>query len=352
MVKPWIRLPSSIAPSVRRPPRARVTPYLAAVLVASLAAFSSALGQRDDTPLDVVATVGMVGDLVESVGGPCVAVTTLMGPGIDPHLYRASAGDVDRLSRADLIVYVGLNLEGQLGAVLARLGQRTPTLAVGERMAAVDAVVERLIAGDDDFAGQDDPHLWGAADLWAVGLDVIAEELARLVPACADDVRARAATERAQFDALHAWALASAQSVPEAWRTLVTSHDAFEYFGRAYGFAVEAIEGISTESEASIADIRETAEVVLATGVPAIFVETTISPRTIEAVQAAVRDRGGSVEIGGTLYGDAMGDAGTPEGTYVGMLRHNVTVIVEALGGTVAPWPEALEPWAEAWGLP
>jgi len=326
-----------------------------ALLVASAAWPTSAHAQAEPAeaasqPIAVVATTQMVADMLTVVGGPCAQVTTLMGPGIDPHLYRASAGDVDRLSRAELIGYNGFDLEGQLGAVLARLGQRIPTLALAERIAeGVQAA--RLLEGEDEYEGETDPHLWGAADVWALGTDVAAEVIGQLRPACAEAAAERARDYAAQLDALHDWALASAASVPPTKRTLVTSHDAFAYFGAAYGFDVAGIEGISTESEASIADIRETVELVLETGVPAIFVETTISPRTIEAVQAAVRDRGGDVVIGGELFGDAMGDAGTPEGTYVGMIRHNVGTVVRALGGEVAAWPDALAGWKERWEL-
>jgi manganese/zinc/iron transport system substrate-binding protein len=324
----------------------RAVQVLAVVIAATAMATTHA--RAGAGPIEVVATIGMVGDVVREVGGACVDVTVLMGPGIDPHLYRASAGDVQRLGRADLIVYNGYNLEGQLGAVLATLRRRTPAIALAERIgAALDE--QRLLAGEDAFDGQTDPHLWGAADLWSYGADVIADAIAELAPACADDARERAAAFRAQLAALHAWALESAASVPETNRTIVSAHDAFAYFGAAYGFEVAGIEGISTESEASIADIRATADLIVELGVPAIFVETTISPRTIEAVVAAVRSRGADVAIGGELFGDAMGDAGTAEGTYIGMVRHNVVTIVTALGGDVAPWPESLEGWAEAW---
>ncbi len=316
-----------------------------------LSATARAHADTAEPPLAVVGTTGMVADMVREVGGPCVDVVALMGPGIDPHLYRASAGDVDRLGRADLIVYNGFNLEGQLGAVLAAVGRRAPTLALAEAIGTAHPDDDQLLEGEDEFAGSSDPHLWGSVDLWSRGTGVVATAIADLRPACADDVRARATAYAAQLAALHEWALASTASVPEPERVLITSHDAFAYFGAAYGFDVAGIEGISTESEASIADIRETADLVVESGVSAIFIETTISPRTIEAVQAAVRDRGTEVAIGGALFGDAMGDAGTAEGTFVGMVRHNVVTVVTALGGQVAPWPDALSGWAEAWNL-
>ena len=345
-------------PTRNRPPRthahvvrARHRPVWAAVATLAFLLAGAAWAQAS-APLRVVTTTAMVADTLREVGGDCVDAIHLMGPGIDPHLYRASAGDVDRLARAELIVHNGFGLEGQLGAVLDRLGSRVPTLALAEAAAASASAAAALLEGEDAYAGRPDPHLWLDAELWSHAAGAAADAIAELRPDCSDDVRAHAAEFTGRLLALDAWATASVASVPETHRTLVTSHDAFRYFGRAYGLEVHGIEGISTESEASIADIRATADLVLDTGVPAIFVESTISPRTIEAVQAAARDRGGDVAIGGSLYGDAMGEAGTPDGTLIGMLRHNVITIVAALGGEVAPWPEALADWAAAWDLP
>jgi len=331
--------------------RAHAAWIAAATCVALLA---GAAWAQAPAPLRIVTTTAMVADTLREVGGACADVVHLMGPGIDPHLYRASAGDVDRLGRAELIVHNGFGLEGQLGAVLDRLGSRVPTLALAEAAAEAAAAGDgvSLLVGEAAYAGRADPHLWLDGELWSYAAPAAADAIAELRPDCADGVRARAATYAERLLALDAWATASVAGVPEGRRTLVTSHDAFRYFGRAYGLAVHGVEGISTESEASIADIRATADLVVDTGVPAIFVETTISPRTIEAVLAAARDRGGEVAIGGSLYGDAMGEAGTPEGTLIGMLRHNVVTIVTALGGEVAPWPEALADWAAAWTRP
>jgi manganese/zinc/iron transport system substrate-binding protein len=339
-------------------PRRRAPARAATFLLTALTALAagSAWAQAVE-PVRIVATTGMVADVFREVGGACVEVTALMGPGIDPHLYRASAGDVERLSRAEVIAHNGLGLEGQLGAVLDRLGNRVPTVAVAERIAAgagaADGAGEPppLLEGLDAYEGRPDPHLWLDVALWSRGAAVAAATIADLRPGCAATVQAGADAYQAMLTALDAWAAASLGSVPAEHRTLVTSHDAFRYFGRAYGLEVHGIEGISTESEASIADIRATVDLVIATGVPAIFVETTISPRTIEAVLAAVRDRGHDLVIGGALFGDAMGDAGTPEGSYVGMVRHNVHTVVTALGGEVAPWPDVLAAWADAWGL-
>jgi manganese/zinc/iron transport system substrate-binding protein len=307
------------------------------------------LGNAVAQPLPVVATTAMVGEMVREVGGECVDVTILIGAGIDPHLYRASAGDVTRLGHARWIVYHGLGLEGALANLLRNLQQRTPTLALGDAIA--DVAPERL-RQDPETAGQPDPHLWLDPELWARGADLIAAALRELHPECHEDLATRAALHAGELTALHAWARASLASVPEANRTLITSHDAFAYFGAAYGLSVHGVEGISTESEASIADIREATALVVELGVPAIFLESSISPRTIEAVRAAARDQGHAVTLGGTLFGDAMGDAGTPEGTIIGMLRHNVLTITSALGGTPAPWPAALADWSGRVGLP
>jgi len=321
--------------------------HLVAPLLALLC--GTALSQ----PLPVVTTTAMVGELVREVGGECVEVTVLIGAGIDPHLYRATAGDVSRLGRARWIVHHGLGLEGALGSLLNNLQQRTPTLAIGDAVAAAvpDALHREAAAASGD-GGTPDPHLWLDAALWGVGADIVAERLSELIPDCRDALVSRAVDHRAELMALDAWARASVASIPESQRVLVTSHDAFAYFGRAYGLAVHGIEGISTESEASIADIRETTELVVRTGVRAIFLESSISPRTIEAVRAAARDQGHAVALGGTLFGDAMGSAGTPEGTLIGMLRHNVLTITAALGGEAAPWPAELAGWASRWGGP
>jgi manganese/zinc/iron transport system substrate-binding protein len=333
---------------------ARVAAFL---LVAHAAMAAGPAWAQGVEPVRIVATTGMVADVFREVGGPCVEVVALMGPGIDPHLYRASAGDVERLSRAELIAHNGLGLEGQLGAVLDRLGNRVPTVALAERIATEPGAADGgapppLLEGLDAYEGRPDPHLWLDVALWSRGAAIAGEAIADLRPDCASETRERVAATTVTLTALDAWAAASLASVPTEVRTLVTSHDAFRYFGRAYGLEVHGIEGISTESEASIADIRATVDLVIATGVPAIFVETTISPRTIEAVLAAVRDRGHDLVIGGSLFGDAMGDAGTPEGSYVGMVRHNVNTVVTALGGEAAPWPDVLAAWADAWGLP
>jgi manganese/zinc/iron transport system substrate-binding protein len=330
--------------ALRNPAGARRARGVLLALVA-LAALPSAVAQ-EARPVAVLATVGMIADVAENVGGSCADVTQLMGPGVDPHLYQASAGDVRRFQEADLILYAGYSLEGQLGDVLERFGERTPTIAVGP--ASIDPA--ELITTQDVYGI--DPHLWMDPSLWARIAPTIAEAIADIAPSCAETVRANADGYVAQLEALHAWTAETLATIPAEQRILVTAHDAFEYYGRAYGLEVAGIQGISTESEAGVADIREMAELVAQREVPAVFVETTINPRTIQAVIDAAADRGHEVRIGAELYSDAMGDPGSAGGSYIGMLYENTANVARELGGTVPPLPEALRPWAERWGVP
>ncbi len=315
--------------------------------VALLAAVAGLAGtvRAQAAPVQVLATIGMIADVAAEVGGDCVEVTQLMGPGVDPHLYQASARDVRRFRDAELILYSGYALEGQLGEVLERFSEQTPTLAVAP--ASIDPA--ELIATQDVYGI--DPHLWMDPSLWARIAPTIAEAVAELAPDCADQVRSRAEAYVAQLEALHGWARDALASVPADQRLMVTAHDAFAYYGRAYDLEVAGIQGISTESEAGVADIREMARLVAEREVPAVFIETTINPRTIQAVLDAAAERGHEVRIGAELYSDAMGEPGTAAGTYLGMIYENTAAVTRELGGTVPPLPEALRPWAERWGV-
>lgn len=293
----------------------------------------------------VVATTGMIGDVARNVAGECAAIEELMGPGIDPHLYKARASDVRSLQQADAILYSGYALEGQLGDVLDNLASRKPTVAVAP--AAIPPA--ELITAEGVYGI--DPHLWMDAALWSRTAPVIAETLSPLAPDCAAAMRQRAEDYQAQLMALDGWIGASVATIPESQRVLVTAHDAFAYYGRAYGIEVAGIQGISTESEAGIADIRAMVDLVVERQVPAVFVESTINPRTIEAVIDAAAAGGRTIAVGGELFSDSMGEAGTAEGTYIGMLVANTRRIVEALGGSVAPLPALLQAWAEAWDI-
>lgn len=315
--------------------RKRVAMVAVLAILASLGAAGCGDGgggddatQDDGGVLRVVATTGQVADLAVRVGGDRVAVTALMGPGIDPHLYKASAGDVERLRSADLILFNGLHLEAKMGEVLEQLGATRPVTAVAEAVPATDLI------SPDGYEGAHDPHVWFDVALWTHALDAVHDALARLDPDHADGYRERADAYRAELVELDAYAREQLARVPEEQRVLVTAHDAFEYFGRAYGLEVRGLQGISTATEAGAADVKDLAVFIADRRIPAMFVESSVSPRAIEAVQAAVKSRGFAVGIGGEIYSDALGDAGTPAGTYVGMVRHNVDTIVGALSGS------------------
>lgn len=300
---------------------------LASLLLAPIFAACSAAESRPiaERTVRITATTSIVADLARSIGGTRVEVTGLMGPGIDPHLYKASEGDVRRLADADLIAYNGLHLEAKMADVLAQLGSRRPTVAVAEAVPA-----ERLLS-PPEFAGTFDPHVWHDPSLWRLAVERLSDALAQLDTTHASVYRENAASYLATLDSLDSWAREQVATVPAGFRVLVTAHDAFNYFGRAYGIEVRGLQGISTATEAGTADVRELAEFIAGRRIPAVFVESSISPRTIEAVQSAVRARGHQVRIGGELFSDALGDPGTPPGTYAGMMRSNVQTIVTAL---------------------
>lgn len=317
-------------------------------LCLALFAATFALAQSTDR-VKVVATVGMIGDLAAEVAGECADVVTMMGPGSDPHLYRASASDVRALQTADLVLYGGHHLEGRLSDVLGATSSGTPTLAVSEVAVSPDELIL-------DDGGPADPHVWLDASLWARVPQLLADALTSVDafdPACVEPLQERADELAAQLLALHGWALESFATVPERQRVLVTAHDAFQYFGRAYGLEVVGVQGVSTETEAAVADIRRVIDVVVEYEVPMLFVESTINPRTVQAVQEGVAQRGGSgVEIGPELYADALGSAGTPQGTYIGMFVHDVIEIVTGLGGTAEPLPVELHDWQQRMSFP
>ncbi|RDI95033.1 manganese transporter [Meiothermus sp. QL-1] len=273
------------------------------------------------TPVQVVTTVNFVTDLVEQIGGSRVRVEGLMGPGVDPHLYRASAGDVRRLARADLVFYIGLGLEGKMVELLERLPKA---------IAITDAIPrERLIKTDHGY----DPHVWFDVSLWRLTVGRVEAALSRVDPAGAAYYRANARAYERKLDELDAFIRREIARVPREQRVLITAHDAFAYFGRRYGLEVRGLQGVSTVAEAGTRDVQALAEFIVQRRIRAIFVESSVPHRTLEAVVAAVRARGGQVFLGGELFSDAAGARGTPEGTYIGMVRHNVRTIVTGLLG-------------------
>jgi len=274
-------------------------------------------------PIRVVCTTGMVADAASNIGGEHVAVSSLMGEGVDPHLYKASPGDVTQLNRADIILYSGLHLEGKLAELLERMGQRKPTRGIAEQIAA-----DQILA---DEHGARDPHVWFDVSLWSQAADAAAKALSEFDPPHAEAYQANAATYRERLNKLHHYAKDNLATVPKERRVLVTAHDAFRYFGRAYDIDVRGIQGISTDSEAGVRQVKELVDFLSERKIRAVFVETSVSDQNIRSLLEGCAARGHPVVIGGSLFSDAMGKAGTPDGTYEGMVKHNVDTIVNAL---------------------
>ena len=287
---------------------------------------------QDDDRIRVTTTVGMIGDVVRNVGGDRVEVTALMGPGVDPHLYSPSAGDVGRLEDADIIFYGGLELEGRMTDTFVQIARSgKPTVPVAE------SVPEEFLREPPEFEGRFDPHIWFDVTLWKYAVDAVNTQLAEFSPDDAGYFQEQTNAYQAQLDQLDQFVRDQVATIPDNQRVLITAHDAFGYFGAQYGFEVLGIQGTSTATEAGTGDIQSLVDIIVERQIPAIFVESSVPPATIEAVQAASRDRGWEVQIGGQLFSDAMGNDGTPEGTYIGMVTANVTTIAAALGGGTTP---------------
>jgi manganese/zinc/iron transport system substrate-binding protein len=281
-----------------------------------------------EAPVTVVATTGMIADAARAVGGDLVDVQALMGPGVDPHAYRQTRTDILAMTRADVVLWHGLYLEAQMEEFLGDLAARQPVVAVGE------AVPVELRIAHGEYEGRFDPHVWMDPDLWTYVVGGVTEALVEVHPEGEAAFRANAAAHLADLERLSAYSDEVLGAVPESQRVLVTAHDAFNYFGQAYGFEVVGIQGISTESEAGLNRIGELVDMLVDRQVNAVFVETSVSDRNIRALIEGAAANGHTVTIGGELYSDAMGEPGTYEGTYIGMIDHNATTISTALGGT------------------
>ena len=294
---------------------------------AAAAAIAPFAGARAEAPLEVVATTGMIADAARRVGGDLVSVRTLMGPGVDPHAYRQTRSDIVAAVQADLVLWHGLYLEAQMEDFLLELAETRPVVAVAERLPR-----EVLIA-HDDYAGKRDPHVWMDPELWIDVVFAVRDALAGVAPDRKAAFAANAEAYAAELRALADYAAEVLATVPKESRVLVTAHDAFNYFGAAYGFEVVGIQGISTESEAGLKRIADIVAMLVARNIGAVFVETSVSDRNIRALIEGAAADGHEVVIGGELFSDAMGEPGTYEGSYIGMIDHNATVIASALGG-------------------
>lgn len=291
--------------------------------------------QGNDPPADsdggrlaVVATIGMIGDIARRVAGDRAEISVLMGAGVDPHLYQPTRGDMEMLLASDVVFYNGLLLEGRMTDALVR------TASADRGVYAVTELIDpQYLVQPEDMEGKDDPHVWMDPTAWAKAVEVIRDRLIEHDPGGRAEYEANASTLLTELQTLDKYCMQVLESVPAESRVLVTAHDAFGYFGRRYGFEVLGIQGLSTESEAGVRDIERLVDLLVTRRVGAVFVESTVSDRNIKALIAGAAARGHTVTIGGQLFSDAMGPAGTYEGTYVGMIDHNATTIARALGG-------------------
>ncbi|MFQ5413661.1 MAG: metal ABC transporter solute-binding protein, Zn/Mn family [Phycisphaerae bacterium] len=273
----------------------------------------------------IVCTTGMVADIARNICGKHATVIALMGPGVDPHLYKVTPRDVRLLDRADIVLYSGLMLEGTMTDIFVKLARQRPVIAVAD---GIDMTRLRAPPGP---GAHHDPHVWFDVSLWMQGAAHVRDKLCALDAKHAAAYRANAEAYLSRLTALHDYAATKIATIPAPRRVLVTAHDAFGYFGRAYGVEVRGVQGISTESEAGVKDINDLIEFLVARRVKAVFVETSVSERNVRALVEGCASRGHDVRIGGRLYSDAMGPPHTLEGSYIGMVKHNVDTIVEAL---------------------
>lgn len=298
------------------------------ILAAScLSTFSPASAETSQAQLSVVATTGMIADAARTVGGEHVEVRALMGPGVDPHAYRQTRSDIAAMANADLVLWHGLYLEAQMEVFLRQLGERQAVVAVAEQLP------RNLLLGHDDYDDKFDPHIWMNPNLWAKAVIAVRDALVEVRPEAQEVFKANADAHLDDIAELASYATGVLSSVPADGRVLLSAHDAFNYFGSAYGFEVIGIQGISTESEAGLNRISALVDLLVERGIRAVFVESSVSDRNIRALIEGAAARGHEIAVGGELFSDAMGADGTYEGTYLGMIDHNATTITRALGG-------------------
>ena len=283
--------------------------------------------------MDVVCTTGMVGDLVRQVGGDRVKVTTLMIEGVDPHLFKPTRDDVARILKADLVFYSGLHLEGRMEETFEKLSSKGKSITP-----VTSEIPEALLLKEGAVV---DPHVWMNPALWASCTKTVSDSLGKKDPEGAAIYAANATRYATQLQSLETTLRSLIATIPDDQRVLITAHDAFQYFAKATGLTVMSIQGLSSSSEAGVADINRLVDAIVTHRIPAVFVESTLSEKNIRAVMEGAASRGFEVKLGGMLFADSMGKAGTPEGTYIGMIEHNVTTITQALGGRIPTKEEA-----------
>lgn len=290
-----------------------------------VAACGNVKDKTTNSRLLIVTTTGMIEDAVKNIVKDSADVQALMGPGVDPHLYKATQGDLERLTQADVIFYNGLHLEGKMGEVLSKLGVRKPVVAVA------DQIDTAKLKSAPNYGYAIDPHVWFDVSLWTEAVITAKKAMQEIDSANADYYEQNAKAYIAELEALHLWVKEEIGKIPADQRILITAHDAFGYFGEAYNIEVRGLQGISTLSEYGLKDVSDLVNFIVKNQIKAVFVETSVPQRAINAVVEGCKERGFDVKIGGNLYSDAMGEKGTPEGTYIGMVRANVNTIVNAL---------------------
>ncbi len=279
-----------------------------------------------DEKIVVVTTVGMLGDMLENIAGDLVEVESLMGPGVDPHLYKASAGDIAKMENADIVFYVGFHLEGKMVEIFESLSKTKAVYALAENL-------EENVFLDPQVGqtGSHDPHIWFDVELWSQTIAVVRDALIEVDPVNVEFYTANAADYFERLLELDLWVQEQINLIPDDQKIMITAHDAFNYFAAAYGIRVEGLQGISTASEYGLKDLEKIIDLILENKVKAVFVESSVPRKSIEALQEGVIAEGWQLEIGGELFSDGMGDPSTPEGSYIGMVQHNVNTIVNSL---------------------
>ncbi|MCJ8290172.1 MAG: zinc ABC transporter substrate-binding protein [Crocinitomicaceae bacterium] len=295
------------------------------VLVLCTTLFSCQSESPANQQLNIVTTTGMIGDAVSNIVGDSAEVISLMGPGVDPHLYKVTQSDIKKLLNADVIFYNGLHLEGKMGEILEQMSQTKPVIAV------YNGLTTKQLRATSEFQGNYDPHIWFSVQIWTDVVKYIGKNLAEIDEDHASFYQANTAKHVEELTSLHSWTAEQIKTIPKEQRVLITAHDAFGYFGREYGMKVKGLQGLSTAAEYGLKDVTNLVNFISENKIKAVFVESSVSDRSIKAVMEGCRHKGHTVKIGGTLYSDAMGAADKPEGTYIGMVKHNVTTIVEAL---------------------
>jgi manganese/zinc/iron transport system substrate-binding protein len=296
-------------------------------VAAILSYFGANNGVAAESKLRIVTTTGIIADTVSKIGGEYVEVSALMGEGVDPHLYKASPGDMKRLLEADLVFHNGLHLEGKMADALVKLASRKPVSAVSQ------GIPRALLRSPEHQPEAIDPHIWFSVPLWMYAVDEITKVLTEQLPHNRDALLKKSLQLKEEFQALDAWIKDEIAKIPEERRILITAHDAFGYYGMAYGIQVLAIQGMSTDSEASLQEINQLVETIVSRKIPAVFVESSVPQKTVHALVEGALAKTHKVRVGGELFSDALGSTGTEVGTLAGIIRHNTKTIVAALRG-------------------